>query len=212
MKQVSDRTVSLFLILAIISTVGGLATILISTGGDLSLLTGLATTQTATVNVTVQATSAITITPNLINFSSGTLLGIAGGTPINTTGGSVPNPGDFAKPSPINVTNDGNTNLNITINGTPAANWLSSGSTYEWAGANTTEVGACGGTGGFSNLTTARTPFSATLTRVCANLSFTDGADSISIHIFLNLSSATPPNNYNDTAVLIRADNCPGPC
>jgi len=212
-KQVSNRVVSTFLMLAIITTIGGLATILISTGGDMSLLTGLATTQTAIVNVTVSATAAITISPSIIEFGTGSLLG-GTQTPINTTGGGVGNPGGFSKPSPINVTNDGNVDLNITINGTPAGNWLSTGSTYEWAGANSTEVLACNAlsAGGFTNLTTSRNPFTAALRRVCANLTWSDANDMISIHIFLNLSTSTSASTYTDNSVLIHADQCRGPC
>ena len=211
MKEFSDRTVSVFLILALVSVAGGFFTILYSAGRDLSAMTGFATTGSAQVNVTVDATSAITITPAIIEFGSGTLTSGTAGTAINTSGGGS-NVGGFSKPSPINVTNDGNTDLNITINGTLPSVWLSSGSTYEWAGANTTEAGSCGGTGGFSNLTTARTPFSASLTRVCANLTFSDGTDSISIHIFLNLTSSLAPTTYTDTRVLVHADRCTGPC
>ena len=198
MKEVSNRVVSLFLVLALVSTVGGFLVILTSIGGDFSLLTGLATTQTATVNVTVQATSAIIINPSIVEFGSGTLLGIAGGTPINTSG--TTNVGGFNRASPILVQNDGNTNLNITLNGTPAANWLDSGSTYQWGG-----VAAEGGCPS-ANLTTTRNTFSATLTRICGNLTFSDAADSFNISIFLNLSSSLVATTYTDPAVLIRAD------
>ena len=129
MKQVSDRTVTLFFILALVSTLGGVVVIFTSVGGDYSLLTGFATTQTATVNVTVQGTSAITINPSIVEFGSGTLVGGAAGTPINTSG--TTNVGSFSRANPILVQNDGNTNLNITINGTPVARWLDSGSTYQ---------------------------------------------------------------------------------
>lgn len=210
MKEVSDRVVSVALILAILSTLGGFLVILTTISGDFSQITGFAQTQTAVVNVTVAATASIGISPTRIEFGSGTLDGGPNGTAINTSGGGS-NLGGFSKPSPINVTNDGNVDLNITINGTLPSTWLNSGSTYEWAGANTTEAGACGGGAGFSNLTTARSPFQAALRRVCANLTFSDGTDSISIHIFLNLSSSLTPTTYTDSAVLIRADQC-GPC
>ncbi len=207
MKEASDRTVSIVLICAILSASMGFFIITTDMGGDFSLLTGFATTQPATVNATVAATTAISITPTIIEFGSGTLSGLSSGapTPINTTG---PNPGGFSTPSPINVTNDGNTDVNITINGTLPSVWLSTGSTYEWMGQAGVETGACPAT----NLTTTRTPFSNTLTAVCRNLTFSDAFDTISIHIFLNISSQTPVKTYSDTAVLIRADRCPGGC
>jgi len=209
MKQLSDRTVSLFLALAIFSAVGGLVAILIETGGDLELLTGLATTQTAIVNVTIQGLSAITISQSNIDFGTGTLTAGAAATPVNTTANAAnANPSTFSEPGPLNVTNDGNTDLNITINGTLPAVWLGAGSTYEWAGNAGVESTSCPAT----NLTTARTPFSNTLTRVCANLTFSDGADQVSIHIFLNISNSATAVEHNDPAVLIRADACTGPC
>jgi hypothetical protein len=206
MREFSDKAVSMLLVVTICSVVGGFLVILTAAGGDLSKLTGFATIRYANVTVTVQSTAAITITPTTVNFSAGTLVGEAAGTAINTSGGGT-NYGGFAKPSPINVTNDGNVDLNITINGTLPSVWLGTGSTYEWAGAATIEPGSCPA----ANLTTARKPFSNALTRVCSNLTFSDGADSISIHIFLNLSSSLSPTTYQDTAVLINADRC-GPC
>lgn len=207
MKQVSDRIVSLFLILAIVSTLGGFLMILATISGDFARITGFATTQTATVNVTIQATASMAISPTLIEFGSGTLSGGANGTAINTSGAGT-NFGGFSKPSPINVTNDGNVDLNITINGSLPSTWLSSGSTYEWQGAAGVEAGSCPST----NLTTTRTAFANALTRVCANLTYSDAADTISIHIFLNLSSSLPAATYNDSYVLIRADRCQTVC
>ena len=206
MKEFSDTTVTVLLVVALLSAFGGFITILTVIGGDFSLLTGFATTQTAIVNVTIAAPTAITITPSVIEFGSGALTAGAAATPLNTSVQALPS--TFAKPSPINVTNDGNTDVNVTINGTLPANWLNSASTYEWAGAATTEAGSCPAT----NLTTARKPFAAALTRVCANLTYSDGTDSISIHIFLNLSNSLAVGTYTDNSVKIEATACPGPC
>lgn len=200
MKQASDHIVTVFFVLALVSTVGGFVVILTSIGGDFSLLTGFATTQTATVNVTVQSTSAITITPSLIEFGSGTLAGGAAGTRINTSGTS--NVGGFSAPPPIKVQNDGNVFLNISINGTPAASWVNgSGSTYEYIGV--VAEGGCLA----ANLTTTRTPFSATLTRICSYLNYSDASDSFNVSIFLNLSSDTGAGTYTDNSILISAAN-----
>ena len=198
MREVPDRVVTVFLFLAIASTIGGFIVILAEIGGDYSFITGFATEGTAQVNVTISSTTAITITPAIVEFGTGTLSGVIT-TRINTS--AETNLGGFDEPSPINVTNDGNTEVNITINGTVATEWLNTGSTYEWLG-EVTQEGGCGA----GNLTTTRTPFTAAEAQVCTNLTYTDSADTVSIHIFLNLSNDLGAGaSYLDNAVVIRA-------
>ena len=204
-----DRLLHVLFVLALFSVGGGILVILHTVGGDLSIITGFATTTQGTVNVSVTKTAAITLNNSLVNFGAGQLAGGEAGTRVNSTIGNT-NPSSFLEPSPFSLRNDGNVNVNVTINGTPAATFLNSRSTYEWAG--------LAGEGGCksNNLTTARSTMSATHTIICANLTFIDTTDTFAINIFLNLSSDLPVGNYTDAAVEFIATECvtvgPGDC
>jgi hypothetical protein len=209
MKEVSDRVVTIFLFIAIFSTVGSIATIFYHVGGDPSMLTGFASVNgSATVTLTVASTTVITILNGSVDFGSGSLVLSPDGTPINTSEcGSAPSGsqyGEFDDPCGIRVRNDGNSELNISINGSTAAQWLDSGSTYDWQN-GTGEVNSCGMDG--VNMTTTQTPFSNAMTQVCANLSWTNDADEIVIDILINLSTNLGNATYQDSLVRIDADS-----
>ncbi len=198
MRQVPDRMVTIVLIIAIIVAISGFVNVVNKVGGDFSLITGFATSGTGIVNVTVDATAAITLTNSTVEFGNGAVTGGAVGTIVNTSEWAG-QPSTFANSAPITVQNDGNVDVNITINGTPVATFLNSNSQFQWAGA--TGEGGCPA----ANLTTTLTEMAAAAAYVCTNLTSLDSADHFNINIQVNLSSDLLAQTYTADVEIVAA-------
>ena len=203
--EISDQTLVILTVIALITTIGGTVLILQKLGPDIPLLTGLATTDTGTVNVTIDATVSILLNVDEINFSGGSVVSGLAITELNTTGavGGGLNPSSFSEPGDFQIENNGNVDVNVTINGTPAANWIGGTSpTYRFS---TTAPGTDDGCA-TNRTNTGATTLGATLTDFCLNLTFTDAADTTNISIYIGLPSDIPAGSITDQVVLISAE------
>ena len=203
MMEISDRTIVVLTVIALITTVSGALTILQKVGPDVPLLSGLATTDTGEVNLTIDAAANIAFVVDTVEFGSGAP-DSSSIRPINTTGGfgGGNNPSTFDNPGPLSVRNDGNVDVNVTINGTPADTFLGGTSpTYEFASL------APGTDDGCANNRTHAYPTSLNATQVmfCSNLTFSDSADTTNISILLGIPSDITSGAKQDTAVTIFA-------
>jgi len=198
-------------------TLGCITVILVKLGG-VGGLAGLATTNTSTgyVNVTVESNVAVTLVVDTIDFGDGTIA-IAGST-INTSVGT--NPGGFDDPGPFRLRNDGNTFVNVTLNGSTPLELLgvdNAAVNYSFAaqnasGTTTGELfnnscyGYGDGTGaGYAHAANSSNtqPFGITMSNnhrmVCPNFSYVDAHDEINVSIFFNISSSVSANTtYSD--------------
>lgn len=203
---ISDRTLVVLTVIAILTTLGGTLTIVQHIGPDIPLLTGLATTDTGIVNVTIDAAVNIVFVVDVVDFESG-VPDAANIRNINTSDpdmGGGNNPGGFANPGPFLIRNDGNVDVNVTINGTAADTFLGgTNPTYQFA-----STAPDNSDDGCPTNRTATTllPMNATRQPFCLNLTFTDSADETNVSIFLGLPSDIPIGEKRDTVVEVYAE------
>lgn len=202
MLQISDRTLIVLTVIALLTTIGGTITLLQRLGQNIPQLTGLASTDTATVNVTVSSTVSVKFNVDLIEFGSGTVLSGGSLTQVNTTAST--NPTTFNEPGDFVIENDGNVEVNITINGTPAGTWIGGTSpTYRVSSRlpGSTDNGCA------KNITNNNTAITlnATLVPLCFNLTFVDINDTMNISIYVGIPSDAAAGVKTDSAVAVFA-------
>src|SRR3989344_4407017 len=128
MNEVSNKTLIVLLVIAIITVLGSFGTIISKLGFGANLITGLATVQYGTVNVTIQATASINMVYANMSFGSGTLNAQSGIDVVNTTINSTDintHNGFLYNSFQANIGNlqyrvDGNTDVNVSYTGTTA--------------------------------------------------------------------------------------------
>ena len=173
---------------------------------ELPVITGFATRITGTVNVTIANTTAISFTTgrSYVDFGNGSITGTW--TSINTTTVGGANPNTFANPSGFRVQNDGNTNVNVTVNGSAPSTFLG-GTNPSYAWNATGGEGGCTGNLSF-NLTIAKANFSTTPAIACYNLTYPDAGDAFDVEIYLQVPSDAATGTHTDSLVGFQATNC----
>src|SRR3989344_3138919 len=196
MKQISNKTLAVLLCIALLTSVLGTTITLINMGKiQFPFITGL---PTGIVNVTIASLVSISLSNSLVNFGNGSLT-VNPLTYLNTT--AAANPSTFNEPGDLQVQNDGNGNVNVTMNGSPVgtASWIPGGSIYQWQGRNSTGRNGC-----LTNATARKVVqdvtaiVNATMQVVCENLTFPDTADQVNVSIFLVIPANLTPGTYSD--------------
>jgi len=204
-KGVTNRVITYLAIFAIFITLFGVTFSLVKTGNiEFPFITGLAASATVTgkVNITIAKTISISLNTSLVDFNNGSTSASPAHTAVNTT--AATNPNTFAEPYPIVVRNDGNTDVNLTLNGSTAAQFFpgATNPSYMW-NASENETNSCGGNDA-DNISGAILSVTNTHAVVCSNLTFDAANDEVKIDIYLNLSPDTPPGlEYRDDGLQI---------
>jgi len=198
MNDISNRTLSLFLIVAIVVSMSG-TLIILNQSNESNQLTGFATnTSTGQVNLTVTSALSITLTDAIINFGT---CDVSGGTYTyvnsNSTNTSYNNSvctntsswgenGDY-----IELRNDGNTPVNVTVKSSVNStdfftDPVQSGvSWYKYWTQNATSNPGCTGTLETTRLVnTASTEYNA-----CTNLTTGSPFPGIILYVEANLTN-----------------------
>ena len=118
-------------------------------------------------------------------------------------GGSA-NPNGFSNPGPFQVRNDGNVDVNITVNSSNTAATFIGGTNpgYYFTGSI---VGADDGC--FVNISnTSLLSFTTTAQLVCENLTFADPADTMNISIFIDIPSDASTGLHTDSGFEVHAE------
>ena len=131
-----------------------------------------------------------------------------GNTSINTSDtvyGGNSNPGTFANPGPFTVRNDGNVEVNISVNSSSTAATFIGGTSpgyYFTASDNPGDMGCA------ANMTNNATPndFSSTALIVCYNLTFENSADTVNISIFIDIPSDASTGLKTDSGFEVHAE------
>ena len=202
--KINDNSLVVLTVIALLTTVGGTVLIIQQLGPDLQMITGFASTVTGTVNVTIQSTVSIILRIDHVHFSGGSAISGIAITELNTTGsdGGRQNPGTFANPGDFLIENNGNVDVNLTINGTPAANWIGGTSpTYRFSSTNPGTDDGCS----INRTNTGPTTLDASKTDFCLNLTFSNAADTTNISIYLGIPSDSPLGSVSDPSVIITA-------
>jgi hypothetical protein len=203
MVEISNRSLVILAGIALFVTFVGASISLIKTGNmEFPLITGLATTATGKVNVTVESIVSISLPTSSVDFGNGSLTSAPSHTFVNTS--ATTNPSTFNEPGPLRVRNDGNVLINITINGTVPGTFLGgTDPTYAWQ--------AAAGEGGcLTGLNTTMGNFSNTPTLACNETNFTDVTDEFNVSIFLEIPSDVAVGLKQDTVIQFSATQNPG--
>jgi len=206
--QISNKMITYLAVIAILLTLFGTTISLVKLGTfEVPFITGLATTSnvTGTVNITVAKFIAVSLNTSLVDFGNGTIGPEFIFTAVNTTAGT--NPSTFLEPYGIVIRNDGNVDINVTLNGSTAAEFFPGLTTpsYMW-NASQNETNSCG-SGNANNISGAILSVTNTHTNVCTNLTFPDSQDEVRIDIYLNVSwDALPGQEYSDAGLEIKGE------
>ena len=209
--RITDQTLLVLLIIALLVTFGSIIIILEKLGTN-SALAGFATFDTGVVNVTIQSTVDINLAVDNVDFGSGTINTIGLNTSLNTSDtawGGGNNPNGFSDPGPFQVRNDGNVDVNISVNSSNTASSFIGGTNpgYYFVGSH---VGADEGCGGFDglNITNNATllSFSTTDQQICNNLTYGDTADTLNISIFIDIPSDAATGLKTDSGFQVHAE------
>jgi hypothetical protein len=220
MHEITNRTLVFLIAIAIFFMLFGTVTVLNKLGVDtFSPLTGAAPFQNAQVNVRVAATTSIVLNhAGNVSFGNGSAFG---GVVLSTASG-FDNPNTFSDPttagaSDFTIENDGNVDVNVTVNGSAAANFITTGTSplYNFSGQNHSVAGdngcfnvsaaAATYTNGKVNSSQIRFGVGAANHSICSNLTFVDVNDTVNVTINLFLPTDTEPGNYTDTRIFFMA-------
>lgn len=206
--KISDRTLIILILLALLSVITSMILILEKLGAP-SFLVGLVTLDTGVVNVTISATTDINFVNDNVDFGSGTVNLGGINTSVNTSDtawGGNENPNGFSNPGPFQVRNDGNVDVNITINSSSTASTFIGGTNPGYYA-----VGSFVGTdeGCLNNMTnnsTALNGITSTAFLICENLTYADAADTLNISIFLDIPSDAVTGLKTDSGFEVHAN------
>ena len=212
MTDISNKTlVYLFVIAVAITLVGTTASMMKLGKVELPLMTGFAArVSNGTVNISISGLVAISLAANygLVDFGNGSLTG-SPYTNINTI--LATNPSTFNEPTEFRVQNDGNIDVNITVNGSGPNTLFGTTNIDNYAWNGSSGSGGCNEDSG-TNLTAAVANFSATPALACANLTFRSPGDNFGVEIYLSIRNDQPAGLKQDTAVGFNAVACGTVC
>ncbi len=225
MREISDKALTFLLIAAIIVSVGGTIISLNTLNRLIPRITGLGTTTTGLVNVSLASVASITIVDSQIDFGSCAPAATYG---LNVTSNTSTEPsacsaGGGTWPDNITVKNDGNTNLNVTVKTNVIASTFISGAdpygplfmfsvrnASNYPGCNNitgiqVESGFDGSTGmqwDWRNFTAANTEYPA-----CINLTPTTDYHSIYVFAKIFIPADTPQATDANATLTFTAHN-----
>ena len=188
MKNISNTTLTALLVIAVITTIGGVLAILVKIGFGFGQITGFAASAIGTVNVTVSSTVGIRLSGiTNITFGSGVLNGDSTTTFLNTTASSLP--GGFSTSMDFQLENSGNVRANISVNGTTATNFLGGTSPLFAVNATcaTTESTPCNQSFNVTFPSTVPVNMTGGLSMVVNNTNATDNGDLFNISVFVGI-------------------------
>ena len=224
--DISNRTLVFLITIAIFFSVFGTVSILNSMGVDsMNMITGAQTAnQEAQVTVTVgAAVSIVLIEGGNISFGTGTVPAVLSTASGTSNPGGFDSPGGTANSDDFVIENDGNVDVDVTINGSVAADFITTGSSplYNWTGQSHSAAGDNGcfnttddlnhgqGSGLNASGTAFGIPVGTANATVCINLSFVNVNDTLNVTIQLFIPVDTSPATYTDSGVFFIATQVP---
>ena len=212
--ELSNKTMIYMISIAIIIILFG-TTISLTRLQQIYSITGLASSTSGAVNVTVAATASINLTYNSINWGSGQVASGSSSATLDTNNNSAYVQGGTWSTSGINgftLENDGNVPVNVTINNTHNATTLINGTNPQFrfeARIPTGNSTACE-----SGLLTGQTEFAQTSIkrRICNTLNYTQNRDKLIIDINITIPEDSPTGSKNSTVTFDACSVASGTC
>ena len=191
--QITNRTLTALLVLAILTVVGSIFLILAQLGYGTDFITGYSAFATGTVNITLLKTAGITLNFTNMSFGQGELNGDGTLTRVNNSASTIVNPSTFLTPMAFTLRVDGNTPVNISFNGTTAANFLGgTAASFSITVANNEAASAM-------VLVASQTEVTAAYKNLANNTNSNDASDEVNITVFLIIPADAPAAAKNAT-------------
>jgi len=210
--EVSNKTLtSLFIAVVAITLVGTTISLIKLDKFEIPLVTGMATYVVGKVNISIAQTTAVAFVSgyNLVDFGNGTI-DTSPHTRVSTI--LTDNPSTFNDSVvELRVQNDGNVDVNVSLNGSTAATFLGgTNPSYEFnascmAGTDCGCLGTTNQTAALANITT-------TPALLCTNLTFGDAADALGAEIELWVPTDAAKGGHQDTLIEISVVACGATC
>ena len=199
MEEVSNRTIAALLIVAMVISLSGTFLSLSKLNAVQSgSFTGFATNPAGTAKLNLTSTTSIKFDVQVINWSDGYLNGsINQNCNLSTTGYAgayTSSCVNFAspKPGPLVIENDGNRNVNITVQaGQDPGTWIGGtapSAAGAWIKSSDNESGSC-----VSNQLIASTAFTTSPLELCGNLTYVNTADTVNIDMLVSIPQNAAP-------------------
>jgi len=186
--DITDRTLAIFLVIAIVISLGG--TIVSLQRLHQLGFTGMTLyNTTGTTNFSLQPSVSIIFRTSLVNFGTGYVNANGTGCVIttnatsgwNTTGNCL---GGLTNASPFIIENNGNVNVNLSLNASANASTFVTGSVptplFQWAVSNN-ETNSCYGT--LNDTTWTNVNWTGGPKNVCTAFNYSDSNDTIRLDI-----------------------------
>lgn len=189
--DISNRTLGLLLVAAIVVSIGGTFISLNSLNDLGGAPTGFATTDTGNVTLTVSNVVSIIVNDSSIDFGACTMVINATKTSSDYYSNSSDGYADIAEcsnhasfPDNISVQNIGNTNATVTVQSNIGATTLfgDSSATMKYIGITDPAQPGCG------TEVTTWTELTTSPTTVCSDFNFVDGSDQFLFDVYVHLT------------------------
>ena len=191
-KDISNKTLATLLIVAIAVSVVGT---FIAANKPI-YISGMASSGTGTVEVTISGLAAISVTDN-IDFGSGYVYPNNITARLESNGTAATNGSWTWAAQDIEIENEGNQKLNITFNASSAASsWIGAGA-LAYMAANVNAQDGCS-----VENSTWQTLSTGTSLRLCTDLDSTDGADKVDAEATVLILESTAPSGTAKTVTV----------
>ena len=225
MDEISNKTLATLLVVAIVISLAGTFFAMKGITTVTNFISGAQTASPSGVaKVNITETVSITLNNPTVDFGNGyrqptfddnSLCNLTSSAAVPASCWNVT--GTYA-PQDFQVENDGNVNVNVTINSTTNTSYFSNCTGSKTYGANTPryefagKLATAGGAHGYGcnttagDLTTTNTSFTAANQLLCKNLSATDSADQFNVTIVLGVPKG-PTGQCGSTVTFTAAKN-----
>ena len=207
MEDVSNRTLALFLVSAIVVSLGITIYSLNMLTSD--QITGRATLQPGNVSLTIQDATSIYLTKSIVDFGSGyvntTKTICATNATLNASYGYIDSAGNdcwvgTSVPTSLAVENDGNRNITLYVKGPPPATFYQGlgapVANISWVARNN-ESSSCN-----TGLSTSVLSFDGTVQTACSKMFFTPStSDDVAIDIVVVIPAGLAPGVYTNSTI-----------
>jgi hypothetical protein len=205
-----DNLLALVAVVAVVIAVVGAGTAYYRIGEFNQWMTGFVT-ETATINITVEANAALNFTTDNLTFGTGRVNAGSEYAEIDTSTGLV----DGGTWATINyglvLVNIGNVNVSVDINGGKNATTFFGGystALYQYNVSDASEAGSCIHAHGTGFMHVWK-DMNTTQTRVCSNFSDLTAADSLQLDFKLRVPAQTAEGAYGDIITITYLDSTP---
>jgi len=195
MEEISNRTIAALLVVAMVISLSGTFLSLSKLNAVQSgTYTGFATAENGTAKLNILSSTSIKFDVPTINWTNGTVNASYSECNLSTTNYPAYTAGcvGFAspRPGPLLLENDGNQNVNVTIQASAnAGGWIGGTSPAAYIKASNNESNSCDSGATFLQTSTS---FTTTYQVLCSNFTYDNTRDTINIDMLVTVPQNAP--------------------